>query len=478
MSVIAMKRFPVQTRAAKSPPAVNSRPSGLLLQRKCLAGRSAGLIGEHEEYFTKRLPGKALQAKLRINESGDEYEKEADRMVEQIIRMPDVTVDHETSSTGGGPLVQRRTGETSEAGTGVAPPIVHDLLSSPGQPLDVATRAFFEPRFGHDFSRVRIHSDLEAEKSAKAVGALAYTVGQDIVFGLDGFALQSIPGRRLLAHELSHVIQQSATHKNEYLQRATGSDPAPKQDETPVSLAMEISGSHEIVIDGQPFELVVISTPESLKGTSAKYRSAAEDYLGSYPNLGGGLWAFIVKPGIVRLGDSPYCPIGGNCLGWANGTFDVNDPPGYVWSLVPQYFESIDLTGSSGRTSEEAYLNQARDQKFPADAIWDYFMKVTFHALPTDRDGEAHLALYGRGLAGSVDGPSHISFRTGGGEFWVSKPSPTKFPVVHEQAGQMSGDEVGNFVRLYKRESGPLNHIVVRPKQAQPTNGPQEPMSR
>ena len=419
----------------------------------------------------------SLKTRLQINEPGDECEQEADRVADQIMRMPEPTLQPTTAKTTPPPLVQRKASD-STAGIGTAPTIVQDVLASTGRPLDPAKRAFFEPRFGHDFGNVRIHADATAAESARAVGALAYTGGEHIVFGRELSAPESDSGTRVLAHELTHVIQQGARRTDRFVQRATGSDPAPEKDDAPVSLAMEISGSHEIVIDGQPFELVVISTPELLKGTSAKYRSAAEEYLGSYPNLGGGLWAFIVKPGIVRLGDSPYCPIGGNCLGWANGTFDVNDPPGYVWSLVPQYFESIDLTGSSGRTSEEAYLNQARDQKFPADAIWDYFMKVTFHALPTDRDGEAHLALYGRGLAGSVDGPSHISFRTGGGEFWVSKPSPTKFPVVHEQAGQMSGGEVGNFVRLYKRESGPLNHIVVRPKQAQPTNGPQEPMSR
>ena len=153
MSVIAMKRFPVRTRAAKSPPAVNSRPSGLLLQRKRPSGRSSELIGEREKYLTKRLPGKAFQARLRINESGDEYEQEADQVAERVMRMPDVPVDHETSSTGGEPLVQRRAGETSEAGTGVAPPIVHDFAVFPqGSRWDAATRAFFEPRFGHDFS--------------------------------------------------------------------------------------------------------------------------------------------------------------------------------------------------------------------------------------------------------------------------------------------------------------------------------------
>ena len=99
----------------------------------------------------------------------------------------------------------------SELGThnsGSVPPIVHKVLRSPGQPLDGATRAFFEPRFGHDFSRVRVHADPQASESARAVNALAYTVGTDIVFGAGAQPWGTTSGNRLLAHELTHVVQQ------------------------------------------------------------------------------------------------------------------------------------------------------------------------------------------------------------------------------------------------------------------------------
>ena len=88
------------------------------------------------------------------------------------------------------------------------PPIVHEVLRSPGQPLAEDVRAFYEPRFRHDFSRVRVHADGRAADSARAVGALAYTVGQDVVFGADRYDPASRAGRRLLAHELTHVVQQ------------------------------------------------------------------------------------------------------------------------------------------------------------------------------------------------------------------------------------------------------------------------------
>lgn len=90
----------------------------------------------------------------------------------------------------------------------VAPPIVHDVLSSPGQPLDPATRSFMEPRFSHDFSGVRVHTDGRAAASAREVSANAYTVGPNIVFGAGQFAPGTHEGRRLIAHELTHVVQQ------------------------------------------------------------------------------------------------------------------------------------------------------------------------------------------------------------------------------------------------------------------------------
>ncbi|MDD5034289.1 MAG: DUF4157 domain-containing protein [Methylococcaceae bacterium] len=87
-------------------------------------------------------------------------------------------------------------------------PVVHEVLGSPGQPLDPATKDFFEPRFGHDFSQVRVHTDEKAAESARAVNALAYTVGNNVVFGSGRYVPDTPQGRNLVAHELTHVIQQ------------------------------------------------------------------------------------------------------------------------------------------------------------------------------------------------------------------------------------------------------------------------------
>ncbi len=88
------------------------------------------------------------------------------------------------------------------------PPIVHEVLSSPGQSLNGSTRAFMEPRFRHDFSQVRVHTDARAAESARTVNALAYTVGKDVVFDKGKYAPETSEGRKLIAHELTHVVQQ------------------------------------------------------------------------------------------------------------------------------------------------------------------------------------------------------------------------------------------------------------------------------
>jgi Domain of unknown function (DUF4157)/Annexin/Lysine-specific metallo-endopeptidase len=105
-------------------------------------------------------------------------------------------------------MIQRAA--VSAAPVNSVPPVVHEVLNSPGQLLDAGTRAFMEPRFGHDFSQVRVHTDGRAAESARAVNALAYAVGRDIVFGSGQYSPGTSEGRRLMAHELTHVVQQGA----------------------------------------------------------------------------------------------------------------------------------------------------------------------------------------------------------------------------------------------------------------------------
>jgi hypothetical protein len=167
----------------------------------------------------RMLRAHLIQAKLTINQPGDEYEEEADRVADQVMRMqlPDSASPPGDAHPQDLPL-QRKCAECEEkekvqrnsdgGGLPAAPPIVDEVLGSPGQPLDESTRSFFEPRFGRDFSRVRVHTDSQSSKSAESVNALAYTVGRDIVFSSGQFALETKAGSYLLAHELAHVVQQ------------------------------------------------------------------------------------------------------------------------------------------------------------------------------------------------------------------------------------------------------------------------------
>ena len=124
--------------------------------------------------------------------------------------------------------MQRKSAASPQTDSATAPPIVGDVLGSPGQPLDSATRAFMEPRFGYDFSGVRVHADDRAAASAQAVHARAYTVGSHIVFSNREPSPRSPAAWPLMAHELTHVVQQQgASGRLPIVMRAPDTHPPP-----------------------------------------------------------------------------------------------------------------------------------------------------------------------------------------------------------------------------------------------------------
>jgi hypothetical protein len=134
----------------------------------------------------------------------------------------------------------------------LVPPIVHEVLRSPSQALDPATRAFFEPRFGHDFSKVRVHTDATAAESAQAVNTLAYTAGKNVVFGKGRSLPKAADKRELLAHELTHVVQQTILLD----QPTSSSDDLAER---------EAEQNSQKVMDGQPMQ---VRTPQG-KGSDS-----------------------------------------------------------------------------------------------------------------------------------------------------------------------------------------------------------------
>jgi hypothetical protein len=182
---------------------------------------------------------KATQTELAISQPGDASEREADGVAEQIT----ATAAHLAVRADPQPIqsVHRQ----SDRNTDSTAASVRRALANPGTPLQPGLRQDMERRFGHDFSRVRVHSGPAAEQSARDVDANAYTVGHHIVFGAGGFTSAMQPERRLLAHELTHVLQQtgplghaaSALHPGVLQRDPKDTDPkkkeAPKKKEDP-----------------------------------------------------------------------------------------------------------------------------------------------------------------------------------------------------------------------------------------------------
>lgn len=218
----------------------------------------------HQRSLGNYAYGRMFQAKLKIGEPGDNYEQEADRVAEQVMRMSEPMISRQTEGKEElvqikpvrkqiTPIVQRQAAEPEEeeeeeliqakplaeqvksiiqrqyeleeeeeeepvqtkpndsGAAEISPDIASsiDSLRGGGQPLSQAERSFFEPRFGHDFSHVRVHTDERAAETARSLNARAYTSGRDIVFGSGENITGCFGGRKLLAHELTHVLQQS-----------------------------------------------------------------------------------------------------------------------------------------------------------------------------------------------------------------------------------------------------------------------------
>lgn len=180
---------------------------------------------------TIRLLGtNRIQTKLTVSNPGDESEREADRVADQVMRMAngqdlatvrvgshlvqrkcscDATGGEPCECEQGSPLVQRRAISSAEVDS--VPRSVPQVLRSSGRPLDGSTRSFMEGRFGMDLSAVRVHTSDEAATSARSINAHAYTLGNNVVFGASQYQPDTATGRRLLAHELTHVMQQGSS---------------------------------------------------------------------------------------------------------------------------------------------------------------------------------------------------------------------------------------------------------------------------
>jgi len=160
--------------------------------------------------------GMQVQPKLAVSSPNDPAEKEAERVSEKVMEMDDDAKISDEKVDG----ADRDQGETEQvrpvpaqcaAGTGVpekTASTVRSGIQGEGKPLPAATRAEFESKMAADFSDVRVHTGPVADEGARSIAAKAYTVGSDIAFADGNYRPHSTPGRKLLAHELTHVVQQ------------------------------------------------------------------------------------------------------------------------------------------------------------------------------------------------------------------------------------------------------------------------------
>ncbi len=308
-----------------------------------LTGRASPRLKHDSSRISIHPPSAGvIQTKLAIIKLGDSYEQEADRLAAQVMCTPKSQLQRACPCGGGCPTCQsERPGrepkslqtnrvQASDTGQFAAPPIVHEVLRSPGQPLDTTTRNLMGPRFGHDFSEVRVHADPKAAESARAVNALAYTVGRDVVFGTGRYVPGSTEGTRLLAHELTHVVQQAGVGL--CLQR----EPQPKDANPKLTPFVSADLVKEIKRDNETWMLTIdgFTTPDSLRRL---------------------IWPRVVPPGVTI--DLKVAIIDPTERGWfvLNGvTFDT------VRFMEPSFAKLFSDHGLEDEPKESVELQNAR----------------------------------------------------------------------------------------------------------------------
>ncbi|WP_246561309.1 DUF4157 domain-containing protein [Geobacter grbiciae] len=210
-----------------------------------------GAPGKNRLEVQQIIRSTKIQPRLVVGASNDAYEREADQVADAVMRMPDGAVFPGLTGRENDAVQAKSAGEAAPI-AGELPeeeeeklvslkadgdgevPLSGELderiraLEGGGVPLGEGERAFFEPRFGADFSQVRIHTGSAAEETVRSLNALAFTFGQDIVFGAGHYAPDTAAGRQLLAHELVHTVQQNG---KKVIQRVGQGDQQPEEDQ-------------------------------------------------------------------------------------------------------------------------------------------------------------------------------------------------------------------------------------------------------
>jgi hypothetical protein len=230
------KELTIQKAPLQSPENQRARPREATRNSAEFAGRPFHGLQQvaGNQAMLRLLQSGAIQARLRVSQPGDADEREADRVAESVVSSPPQPAIHRKwKCEAGGASCPACEEEEVEQAKGIHRKantssngdhsVESDVLPSigPGQPLDTSTRNFMESRFGRDFADVRVHTGDQAAQSARSIQARAYTLNRDVVFDSGAYAPRSQEGKKLLAHELTHVVQQGNSPSRNRLQRAT-----------------------------------------------------------------------------------------------------------------------------------------------------------------------------------------------------------------------------------------------------------------
>lgn len=269
-----------------------------------------------------RIPVTApsLQRKPTTSSPGDAFEREADDVAEKVMGMAEPTPidsapaaiqrkcagceDEEKKTIQTKPTPSAHTGAALDAGAAVR------AAEQGGVPLPREVRSYFEPRFGHDFSRVRVHADSDAADGARAVRARAYTVGRDIVFGSGEYAPATMKGKRLLAHELTHVVQQESVpaanqrpHRSIMVPFAPGAPMIQRKEECNLDpIEKECAGAATACLVGaKDYCKTKYPNPKDLDKLHADAVKGANGYKEKFPNAADNLLHFLAGSGTEKV---------------------------------------------------------------------------------------------------------------------------------------------------------------------------------
>ena len=281
----ALKRDRKSSSAASRPPSPARHPILALAE----AAGNGGL--------QRLLQAAKLQPKLSMSQPGDASEREADQVADRVMRMtePSPPLIQRMCSACEEPVVQRKElpGESVEARIGA--------LEGAGTPLPHDVRGFFGSRMGHDFSSVRVHSGGEAAAAARSVNARAFTVGRNIVFGAGEYAPATTGGQHLLAHELTHVVQQQTGVPALQRQQPAGCPPAGAPAPPPSAPAGRPANTADQIYDPR----AVAAAPEQAKQAATSYRSMESKYAARQASVASAITKVDAETAKMKAKDKP-----------------------------------------------------------------------------------------------------------------------------------------------------------------------------